>query len=304
MAEIKPSTGATASVLGTCLCGRIRWEVEAAELAVEYCHCSRCRKAQGSAFSANAAIPAEALRILAGADALASYAASSHRSKCFCRHCGSSVFIRRTNSTARMALHCGALEGHAKIVPARHVFVASKAPWYPLAGDLPQYPVYPGMSEEPPSEPLRANDSLATRRGPLQGSCFCARVAYRLPGRVFFLNHCHCAMCRRFTGSAFGSYLHADGAGFVWVRGEDEVSTYQSSPGNQRAFCRHCGGKLPVIEEDGAHAIIPAGSLESDPGIFATAQFFGASKAPWFTITDPAPVYEEFPPESFWTQWD
>lgn len=288
-------------ITGRCLCGAVRYAAQAPLERAEYCHCKKCRKAQGAAFSANAALPARQFAITRGEEAIIAYRSSTRRERCFCRFCGSSLFLRRLGEPERVVLHLGGLETEVDRRPERHTFAADKAPWYPLQDALPQFPVYPGF-ETQDLEP--AGEATASCAEVIEGSCLCGSVAYRLPGRIYFLNHCHCSMCRRFTGSAFGSFLHAAGEGFTWTRGADCVASYESSPGNLRAFCKGCGSKLPVLEEQGSHAIVPAGSLDTDPRLSACAQFFCGSKAPWFEISDPAPRYDSFPPLLFWEQWE
>lgn len=137
----------------------------------------------------------------------------------------------------------------------------------------------------------------------IRGSCLCGDVRYQLDGPPQFINHCHCSMCRKVHGAAFGSFLHADGRGFRWTAGEALVKTYESTPGNLRAFCTRCGSNLPVLEhddEDGLHAIIPAGGLDDDPGVRPVVHIHVASKAPWTVITDGLPQFDAFPPDAFW----
>jgi hypothetical protein len=136
---------------GGCLCGAVRYTLAEPPALAEYCHCAMCRKAHGSAFSANAVVPAAALAIVQGADALREYASSARRRKRFCGDCGSQLFIRRTDNDAIVVLALGSLDDHAAIpAPARHVFVDSKAPWHELGADLPRYRIYPGF--EPADE--------------------------------------------------------------------------------------------------------------------------------------------------------
>lgn len=136
----------------------------------------------------------------------------------------------------------------------------------------------------------------------IQGSCLCGTVRFQLEGNPQFINHCHCSMCRKVHGAAFGSFLHAGGRGFSWLSGEAEVQHFDSSPGNRRAFCKTCGSSVPVLEEEGAHVIIPAGSLDDDPGVRPIVHIHTASKAGWFEITDTLPQFPEFPPDAFWDQ--
>ena len=53
---------------GICLCGAVRFEVRLPFRDLVNCHCSRSRKATGSAYAANALVDPEALRWLAGGD--------------------------------------------------------------------------------------------------------------------------------------------------------------------------------------------------------------------------------------------
>lgn len=138
----------------------------------------------------------------------------------------------------------------------------------------------------------------------ITGSCLCGQVRFELEGTPQFINHCHCSMCRKVHGAAFGSFLHANGSGFRWVTGETVVENYQSSPGNLRAFCKVCGSNMPVLEDEGDHVNIPAGSLDDDPMVRPVVHIQTASKAPWYEITDALPQFAEFPPDEFWAPYE
>jgi len=138
----------------------------------------------------------------------------------------------------------------------------------------------------------------------IHGSCLCGQVRFTLDGPAQFINHCHCSMCRKVHGSAFGSFLHANAARFRWVAGESLVQRYESSPGNFRAFCKVCGSNLPVLEDEATHVNIPAGTLDDDPNVRPIVHIHVASKAPWHEITDALPQFAEFPPAEFWSKYE
>ena len=138
----------------------------------------------------------------------------------------------------------------------------------------------------------------------IRGSCLCGQVRFELDGAPQFINHCHCSMCRKAHGAAFGSFLHADGNGFRWLVGELRVTNYPSSPGNVRGFCSVCGSNVPVLEDEGRHVIIPAGVLDDDPIVRPVVHIHTASQAPWFAITDALPQFAEFPPDEFWADFE
>jgi hypothetical protein len=133
---------------GGCLCGGIRFQISTSLDFAENCHCSMCRKAHGAAFSTNAVFPTEALDITAGSALITEYESSPNRRKCFCSRCGSQLFIRRTNRPDITVVTLGSLDGDPGVRPARHVFVASKAPWHQINAELPQYQIYPGIDPE------------------------------------------------------------------------------------------------------------------------------------------------------------
>ena len=133
----------------------------------------------------------------------------------------------------------------------------------------------------------------------MNGSCLCGQVRYQLDGSIELINHCHCSMCRKAHGAAFGSFLHADANQFRWLAGEELVTQYRSSPTNVRAFCSVCGSNMPVIEEKDNEVNIPVGTLDDDPGVKPIVHIFTGSKAPWYEITDDIEQFEEFPPQEW-----
>jgi hypothetical protein len=51
---------------GRCRCGGIEYTIEGEVGSIDFCHCSYCRRASGSAFAANATIRRDAFRLRAG----------------------------------------------------------------------------------------------------------------------------------------------------------------------------------------------------------------------------------------------
>ena len=130
---------------GGCLCGSVRYEIRAPLGTAEHCHCSMCRKAHGAAFSTNAPVATEAFIVTSGAESIREYQSSANRQKCFCARCGSQLFIRRLDKPAFTVVTLGTVDGDPQARPERHVFVASKAPWYEIADALPRFRIYPGF---------------------------------------------------------------------------------------------------------------------------------------------------------------
>ena len=55
-------------IRGSCLCGKIRYEIQGGVGAVSHCHCSRCRKAHGAAFGSYARVNRKEFTLLTGAE--------------------------------------------------------------------------------------------------------------------------------------------------------------------------------------------------------------------------------------------
>lgn len=130
----------------------------------------------------------------------------------------------------------------------------------------------------------------------VKGSCLCGGAQYEIDGEVKLMAHCHCSMCRKHHGAAFATYIGVNTSDFRWVKGEDLLVRYQSSPGHTRGFCRVCGSTLPVPDPGATDFYLPAGTLDGDPGPRPAAHIFVASKAPWFEISDELPQFDEYPP--------
>jgi|SRR5882672_5732415 len=131
----------------------------------------------------------------------------------------------------------------------------------------------------------------------ITGSCLCGTVRYETSGPFNSMTHCHCSLCRKHHGSAFGTYLSGSAEKFRWVAGEDKILSYESPEAGHRTSCSVCGSAVPLILTGDDLALLPAGPLEGDIGMKPEAHIFVGSKAPWYIITDSLPQHEEYPPE-------
>jgi hypothetical protein len=128
-----------------------------------------------------------------------------------------------------------------------------------------------------------------------QGSCLCGDLAYEIQGPFLEAHHCHCTYCRKEHGTPYATYGVAPAAGMKWLRGEDEIARYESSPGFHRSFCPRCGSIVPGASFQGL-AFIPLGNLDQDPGVRPIMHIHTAAKAPWWEIRDELPQHAAFPP--------
>jgi hypothetical protein len=129
----------------------------------------------------------------------------------------------------------------------------------------------------------------------IEGNCLCGRVRYRVAGELFNAGHCHCSMCRKHHGAAFGTYAECRPEAFAWIEGADLVKVYETRPGDGWCFCSRCGSSLAGTEE-GRVKYVTLGTVAGDPGIRPASHEFTGSKAAWHEITDALPQYDEWMP--------
>lgn len=127
---------------GGCLCGRVRYEISGTIQNIVYCHCSKCRKAQGSAFATNGNVAFRDFSFVSGEGELTGYESSPGQTKYFCRHCGSPIISKNTAHPEWVRVRLGSIDSDIEERPAAHIFVASKANWENIAGELPRYDAY------------------------------------------------------------------------------------------------------------------------------------------------------------------
>jgi hypothetical protein len=124
---------------GGCLCGGVRFEIDAPFVSASYCHCTRCQRRSGTAASANGLVPTGAFRLLAGEELVREYAVPDGWPKCFCSVCGSALWSRNPETDQR-GVRLGTIDGDPGIAPQWHQFVAYAASWEPIPDDgLPRH---------------------------------------------------------------------------------------------------------------------------------------------------------------------
>jgi hypothetical protein len=278
---------------GTCLCGALRYGFDGPLSWMTHCHCSMCRKHHGSLFATFAGVPVERFRWVSGEDGVVSYTSSPGTSRATCGVCGSVAPLALPQFNV-VVMPAGNLVGDPGVRPSLHMFVGSKAPWYTITDDLPRFEAYPPGFDAP----TVTRPAIELKPGVVAGSCLCGEVAFEIEGAPLRAYHCHCSRCRRGRSAAHATNVFYGLDGFRWTRGEGNVREYKV-PAARRfavAFCGRCGGELPRISSELKGAIVPAGSLDSDPGLQPLAHIFVGSKAPWFEITDRLPQHAEYPP--------
>ncbi|HEY5808733.1 MAG TPA: GFA family protein [Povalibacter sp.] len=129
---------------GSCLCGKVSYEITGEPGPIGVCHCRNCRKANGSAFNAIVPVNAANFRLLS-AETLTKYESSPGVGRYFCSNCGSPIYSQRDAMPELLRVRIGTLDSSLEGKPAMHIFVGMKAPWYDIHDTAPQY------AERPPA---------------------------------------------------------------------------------------------------------------------------------------------------------
>jgi hypothetical protein len=124
---------------GGCDCGAVTYTVADEFEYASNCHCSRCRASTGAAFKPFAGIAREKLEVTQGRLMIVGEPDNNHTR---CAECGSLLFSV-VQDGARVHVALGTLKDAPSVTPQNHMFVGSKAPWYEILDDLPQFEGYP-----------------------------------------------------------------------------------------------------------------------------------------------------------------
>jgi len=135
---------------GSCLCGSVAFELDEVPTKLTHCHCTRCQRSRGTATATNTFVRQENVRWVRGTEHIKSYKVPDAQlfTTSFCDQCGSllpSLFaaIKRYN------VPIGSLDKPLDAKPSLHIHVATRAPWFDITDQLPQF------DEMPPRERVK-----------------------------------------------------------------------------------------------------------------------------------------------------
>ena len=130
-----------------------------------------------------------------------------------------------------------------------------------------------------------------------KGSCICGSITYEIRGEPRGFFHCHCSRCRKSSGTGHASNIILKPESAEWTAGKELLGSYKV-PEAQRfrtVFCTRCGSPMPRVASDLSIAVIPAGSLDTDPSLAPTARIMWGSRAGWSCETGDIPTWPEYP---------
>lgn len=128
---------------GSCLCGKVNFEIDGGFESFYLCHCSRCRKDSGSAHAANLFSSTASLKWLSGQGAVTTFLLPNTRHmKSFCATCGSATPNLQMEGKLLM-VPAGSLDGDFSMNPTAHIFMSDKARWDEHLHNAPMFEALP-----------------------------------------------------------------------------------------------------------------------------------------------------------------
>ncbi len=132
-----PSKTNERTLAGKCFCGAVHYAVADEFVYAGNCHCSNCRRTTGAAFKPFAGIERHKLSLTKGQSDRMIFG-DEDGGDIHCKLCGSLLYsVVREGAFVHVAM--GSLVDDPSIRPDRHIFVGSKASWFTITDDLPQY---------------------------------------------------------------------------------------------------------------------------------------------------------------------
>jgi hypothetical protein len=126
-----------ADIEGGCLCGRVRYSVDAEPTFVAVCHCKDCQKFSGSAFATVIGVPTMALRLTG---TMRSFTKPGDSGKAihryFCPECGSGITDEADAMPDVTMIGAGTLDDPNWVKPTAQIYCDSAQSWVQLGDEL------------------------------------------------------------------------------------------------------------------------------------------------------------------------
>ena len=129
----------------------------------------------------------------------------------------------------------------------------------------------------------------------ITGSCFCCEVQFEFEPDYLAYRYCFCSRCRKVRGTAHAANIFVPQVAFKWIQGEDGIRRFDLEGARfGNCFCGNCGSPLPRQAMAGKAYLIPAGTVDTDPGIAPEGAIFWDSRATWLPAADALEKFSEY----------
>lgn len=130
----------------------------------------------------------------------------------------------------------------------------------------------------------------------MKGSCLCGAIEYEVDQLDTPIQHCACLTCQKAHAAAFNTGAGVKREHFRWLKGENMLSSYESTPGKRRFFCSQCGSQLVADKEGYPFLVLRVATLDDDPGVQPQRKIWQSHNRPWLAHGSDITAYDEWPP--------
>ena len=132
-----------AEFTGGCLCGAIRYKIDAPIAGLRACHCVNCQKSSGASGIVNAVVPSASFRLTKGETK--KYDDSATRSgrtlsRHFCASCGSPIYSHRNPDPGFLVVRAGTLDDSSALRITGNIWTSTARPWAHIDPDTECHP--------------------------------------------------------------------------------------------------------------------------------------------------------------------
>ena len=131
---------------------------------------------------------------------------------------------------------------------------------------------------------------------PLHGGCACGALRYTLTSAPLALLACHCSLCQRQSGSAFGQSLRVTLAD-LHLDGPSETRLRDTERGtkSQMVFCPNCGGRIYNARPGTPVCHLRGGTLDDTSWLRPAAHLWTSRAQPWVSFGAGTLIYDGQP---------
>lgn len=124
-------------ITGGCQCRAIRYRITGRPIVFYLCHCTECQRHTSSAFGESLRLRREDLVVEGGMSCFTRMSESGKRREgYFCPECGVRI-VHGTAGSEQVNIKAGTLDDTSWLVPAGHIWTASKQKFVTIGGDEP-----------------------------------------------------------------------------------------------------------------------------------------------------------------------
>ena len=124
------------------------------------------------------------------------------------------------------------------------------------------------------------------------GSCLCGGIQFQLTAEFEPIDVCYCQMCRKAQGGPLATNASVEASALKVTQGEELLTAYESSPGEQRLFCSRCGSPIYSKRTDRPQVVrVRVGTINEPLNVRPRAHYYIASKCNWWKIEDTLPRF-------------